>query len=161
MLICMNLVDFQSLRNGLQINAVPATAQVRGTFEVALREELLATGAFTDVEVGTTDEKDHLLVVLANHAAGLTEHEVSLAVEWAWSAVAFHHWQANGLLVEDGHVEFQAATLDRPGGRYLTLHLVSQRAEVAEPVPAGHTSLLSAQRMAHAPAAARAYAHSA
>lgn len=159
----MNLVDFQNLRNGLQLNAVPATSQVRRTFEVAVREELLATGAFTSIEVGSTDEKDHLLVVLATHAPGLTEDEVSLAVEWAWGAVAFHHWQANGFLMEDGHVEFQAATLDRPAGRYVTLHLVSQRAAVAteDAVPAGHTSLMPAQRAVPAPAAERTYAHSA
>lgn len=154
----MNLVDFQSLRNGLQLNGVPATSQVRRTFEVGLREELMATGAFTSVEVGSTDEEDHLLVVLATHAPGLSEHEVSLAVEWAWGAVAFHHWQANGLLTEDGHVEFQAATLDRPAGRYVTLHLVSQRA--AESVPAGRTSLLPGRRAA-ARAAVRDLAYSA
>lgn len=158
MLNGMNLVDFQNLRNGLQINAVPATSQVRRTFEVALREELLATGAFTSLEVGSTDEADHLLVVLATHAPGLTEAEVALAVEWAWGSVAFHHWQANGLLTEDGHVEFQAATLDRPAGRYVTLHLVSQAAH--DVVPAGSTSLMPAQRVAPAPAA-RTYAHSA
>jgi hypothetical protein len=158
----MNLVEFHKLRSGLQMNAGPATAQVRRTFETALREELLATGAFTSLEVGSTDEENHLLVVLATHVPGLSEDEVSLAVEWAWGAVAFHHWQAGSWLTDDGHVEFQAATLDRPAGRYVTLHLVSQRAEVpaGAQVPAGHTSLLAGQRVV--PATAQpAYARSA
>lgn len=128
----MNLVAFQSLRRGLQLNAVPATSQVRSVFETALREELLASGVFTDLEVGSTDAADHLLVALGSFRADVTEDEVARAVQYAWSAVAFHHWQAHAFLTDDGHVEMQAATLDRPGGRYLTLHLVVERS----PVPA-------------------------
>jgi hypothetical protein len=141
----MNLVAFQSLRRGLQLNAAPATSQVRAVCEAALRAELLATGVFTDLEVGSTSAADHLLVVLGGFRADVSEDEVARAVQYAWSAVAFHHWQSHAFLTEDGHVEMQAATLDRPGGRYLTLHLVversaapvvpQQRAEAA-PMPA-------------------------
>lgn len=129
----MNLAAFQGLRRGLQINAAPATSQVRSVFEDALRQELLASGVFTELEVGSTDAADHLLVALGSFSADADEEQVSAAVRSAWAAVAFHHWQAHAILTEDGHVELQAATLDRPAGRYLTLHLVVQRTEV--PVP--------------------------
>ena len=40
----------------------------------------------------------------------------------------FHHGEAQAFLTDDGHAEMQAAPLDRPVGRYLTVHLVAQRA---------------------------------
>lgn len=126
----MNLAAFQNLRRGLQMNAAPATSQVRSVFETALREELLASGVFTDLEVGSTDAADHLVVVLGTFRADAIEDDVARAVQYAWASVAFHHWQAHAFLTDDGHVELQAATLDRPGGRYLTLHLVVERSAV-------------------------------
>ena len=63
----MNLVAFQSLRNGLQRNAAPATSQVRKVVEAGLREELLASGLFDDVEVGSCEDGERLLVALCTY----------------------------------------------------------------------------------------------
>lgn len=123
----MNLADFQGIRRGLQINAVPVTSQARSVFEDALRQELLASGVFTDLEVGSTGEEEHLLVALGGYRADVRDDEVAGVVQRAWTEIAFDHWQAHAFLSDEGHVELQAATLDRPGGRYLTLHLVVQR----------------------------------
>ncbi len=128
----MNLSAFQSLRSGLQLNAGPATSQVRNVFETALREELLASGAFVDLEVGSTDVADHLLVALGTSRHGIAQDDIVRAVERAWAACAFHYWQAHAFLTAEGHVELQAATLDRPGGRYVTVHLVAQEAAAPE-----------------------------
>lgn len=128
----MNLAAFQNLRRGLQMNAAPATSRVRSVVEDALRQELLASGLFADLEVGSTGVEDHLLVVLGSFRADVDDARVAAAVERAWAAVAFHHWQAHAFLTADGHVELQAATLDRPGGRYLTLHLVVERVAGAD-----------------------------
>lgn len=152
---CMNLAAFQNLRRGLQMNAVPATSRIRSVVEDGLRQELLASGLFADLEVGSTDAEDHLLVVLGSFRADVPDARVISAVEQAWAAVAFHHWQAHAFLTADGHVELQAATLDRPSGRYVTLHLVLERAAAlagavtadpvaADPVAAG--SALPRQR---------------
>lgn len=124
----MNLIAFQSLRNGLQMNAAPATSQVRKVLEAGLREELLASRLFEDVEIGSSDDADRLVLALCTYSAGVDDEVSARAIERAWSALAFDHWEAHAFLVEDGHVELQAATLDRPGGRYLTVHLVAQRA---------------------------------
>lgn len=143
----MNLAAFQNLRRGLQMNAAPATSRVRSVFEDGLRQELLASDLFADLEVGSTDAEDHLLVVLGSFRADVDDARVTAAVEAAWGAVAFHHWQAHAFLTADGHVELQAATLDRPGGRYLTLHLVVERAAV----PVGADAVLPQQRTETAP----------
>jgi hypothetical protein len=134
MLLGMNLVAFQGLRNGLQMNAAPATSQVRKVVEIGLREELLASGLFEDVEVGSSDDADRLVLALCTYRAGVTEDEARWAIERAWSAIAFHHWQSHAFLTDEGHVELQAATLDRPAGRFVTLHLVAQAAAPAETV---------------------------
>lgn len=126
----MNLTAFQSLRRGLQLNAGPASSQARRVFEVALREELLASGVFVTLEVGSSDEADHLLVALGSFRADVDQAVVVAAVERAWDTVAFHHWSGHAFLTEDGHVELQAATLDRPNGRYVTFHLVVERSAV-------------------------------
>ncbi len=134
------------------MNAAPATSQVRSVFEVALRQELLASGLFAELEVGGTDAEDHLLVAIGSFRADAGDAEVAAAVELAWATVAFHHWQAGAFLVEDGHVELQAATLDRPAGRYVTLHLVAERL----PAPVATDTVLPRQRYEAAPVRALA-----
>jgi hypothetical protein len=124
----MNIAAFQSLRNGLQMNAAPATTQVRKVIERGLREELIASGVFEDVEIGGSDDPDRLVLALGTFRADADDETAVLAVEQAWRALAFDHWQACAFLTEDGHVELQAATLDRPAGRFVTVHLVAQRA---------------------------------
>jgi hypothetical protein len=132
----MNIAAFQSLRNGLRLNAAPATTQVRRIVERGLREELLDSGFFEEVEVGGSDDPDRLVLALGAFRAEVDDETVALAVERAWGALAFDHWQAYSLLTEDGHVELQAATLDRPAGRFVTVHLVAQRAvDPVRPMP--------------------------
>jgi hypothetical protein len=123
----MDVAAFQSLRHGLRVNAAPATTQVRRIIERGLREELLASGVFMEIEVGGSDDADRLVLALATFGADVDDETVALAVERTWTALAFDHWQAHSLLVEHGHVELQAATLDRPAGRFVTVHLVAQR----------------------------------
>ena len=147
----MNLAAFQSLRAGLQRNAAPATSQVRKIVESGLREGLLATGVFDDVEVGGSGDDDRLVVALCAFPADVDDLAAAVAVERAWSALAFPYWQAHAFLAEDGHVELQAASLDRPGGRYVTLHLVAQRA--GAPAASGET--VPAQRGLENAASAR------
>ncbi len=124
----MNLAAFQILRNGLKMNAAPATAQARRAFETGLREELLATGLFEDIEVGSSDDADRHVVALGTYRADVDDDATVLAIQLAWAGLAFHHWEAHAFLTADGHVELQAATLDRPGGRFVTVHLIAQRA---------------------------------
>lgn len=127
----MNLTAFQLLRDGLQANGAPARAQVRQAAAASLHRELEHLGVLDEIEVGTTEQADHLLVVLGTFRSHLAEEQVARAVEHAWDAVAFGHWESHAFLVEDGHVELQGATMDRPAGDFLTLHLVVNRSDVA------------------------------
>lgn len=138
MLVGMRLVAFQMLRSGLQMNAAPVTSQVREVVETGLLEELDATGLFEEIEVGSSDDPSRLVLALCTFRADVSEAEAERAIERAWTALAFHHWSAHAFLTEDGHVELQAATLDRPGGRFVSVHLVAQRAAapVLQLVPA-------------------------
>ena len=156
----MNLSAFQSLRSGLQLNAGPATSQVRNVFEAALHEELLASGAFVDLEVGSTDVADHLLVALGTFRHGIAQGDIVRAVERAWAACSFHYWQAHSFLTAEGHVELQAATLDRPGGRYMTLHLVVREAVAPEDL-APVTAMPEQRRTVGQSAEVRELAHTA
>lgn len=160
MLVDMNLVDFQRLRCGLKLNAAPAMSPVRKAMEAGLREELLRSGLFADLEIGGTHEVDHLLVALGTFRHGVSDQQVAHAIQRAWAAVAFHHWQAHAFLIQDGHVELQAATLDRPAGHYVTLHLVAQMSEApAEASPVAN--LPEQRRTSGASAGAVGLAHSA
>lgn len=124
----MKLGAFQTLRSGLQLNAVPVTSQVRALLETGLREELTAAGLFEAVEIEGSDDPDRLVLGLCVFRSEVSEEEAMVAVERAWTALAFHHWSAHTFLTDEGHVELQAATLDRPGGRFASVHLVAQRA---------------------------------
>lgn len=127
----MKIGAFQTLRSGLQLNAVPVTSQVRAVLETGLREELTASGIFEEVEIEGSDDPDRLVLGLCVFRSEVSEEEVMLAVERAWTALAFHHWSAHAFLTDDGHVELQAATLDRPAGRFASVHLVALRAAEA------------------------------
>lgn len=153
MLSGMNLVAFQGLRSGLKMNAVPATSQVRRVVEVGLRSELLASGLFEVVEVGRSDDANRLVLALCTYNAGVTEDEARWAIERAWAAVSFDHWSSHAFLTEQGHVELQAATLDRPAGRFVTVHVVAQAAGLEETsLPqqrSGHDEVAPALVLAH------------
>src|SRR5512144_25569 len=123
----MRLSDFQKLRTGLHANAAPVLPGVKQAFLSGLTKALLATGVFEGVEVGSSDEPDRLLLALCTFREEVPDDEVVRAVEEAWLTVAFRHWSAHAFLTEDGHVELQAASLNRPGGYFVSAHVVAQR----------------------------------
>lgn len=141
----MKIGAFQTLRSGLQLNAVPVTSQVRAVLETGLREELTASGIFEEVEIEGSDDPDRLVLGLCAFRSEVSEEEVMLAVERAWTALAFHHWSAHAFLTDEGHVELQAATLDRPGGRFASVHLVALRAAGAAGAATGETAEMAHQ----------------
>lgn len=141
----MKIGAFQTLRSGLQLNAVPVTSQVRAVLETGLREELTASGIFEEVEIEGSDDPDRLVLGLCVFRSEVSEEEVMLAVERAWTALAFHHWSAHAFLTDEGHVELQAATLDRPGGRFASVHLVALRAAGAAGAATGEAAEMAHQ----------------
>ncbi|HLN77795.1 MAG TPA: hypothetical protein VK204_12180 [Nocardioidaceae bacterium] len=99
--------------------------------ESILRDVFTDSGLFDTVEVEHTDDPDRLLVSLCQYHPNLSEHDVADAVEELWGQRVSHpFWEAHSTWVDDGHVEFEAATREGPHGHYVTVHLVAQRSPV-------------------------------
>jgi len=127
----MRLMDYRTLRTGVQLNARPGTAADLRPIARDLERELTATGLFTNVEVDHTDNVDHLVVAMASFDATLTEEQVALRLEDVWNGrMRFGYWAIHSTLVTKNQVELQGATLAHLGGPYITLHVVAQKVAV-------------------------------
>ncbi len=99
--------------------------------EKSLRNELEASEFFSKVEVEQTENPDSLVIGLCEYRPELDEQTVASRLEDLWRhAVAYQFWEAHTTYVEVSHVEFEAATRPDSTGRYVTVHLVAQRAQV-------------------------------
>jgi hypothetical protein len=134
----MNLIDFQKLRSGLQMNAYPGARDALSAVENSFREVLMASGAFEDVEVEHTDDPDRLVIALCRFRPELAERDIAELVASAWhDRIRYTYWDASAVLVDDEHVEFQAASRNSQTGHYVTVHMVAQKAAVpAQRTPA-------------------------
>lgn len=129
----MDLVQFHKMRTAVQGNAYPGSGRDLTSMEETLRDLLLTSGVFDEVEVEHTDDPDQLVIALCHFKPDLSERDVAQLVERLWEQrVRYPFWEAHAVLVGEEHVEFEAATRDSTAGHYVTVHLVAQRA----PVPA-------------------------
>lgn len=129
----MDLVQFHKMRTAVQGNAYPGSGRDLTSMEETLRDLLLTSGVFHEVEVEHTDDPDQLVIALCHFKPDLSERDVAQLVERLWEQrVRYPFWEAHAVLVGEEHVEFEAATRDSTAGHYVTVHLVAQRA----PVPA-------------------------
>ena len=126
----MRLMDFHTLRSGVQLNAPPAPGRALTALEGFLRGQLTKTGLFDTVEVEHTDDPDRLLVALCQYRQTLSEYDVADVVEGLWDRIRYPYWEAHTTAVDDGHVELQAATREGALGHYVTVHLIAQRSQV-------------------------------
>src|SRR4051794_13960537 len=60
----MNTLMFRRMRSAIQSNASPGRDDQLQTVEEALREVLMASGLFEEVEVEHTDDPDRLVIAL-------------------------------------------------------------------------------------------------
>ena len=127
----MKLMHFHTLRSGVQINASPATEQALVAMETDLRDALGDSGLFDSVEVEHTDDPDQLVIALCKFLPFFTEDDVARHLERIWGdRVSYPFWEAHAFHVENGHVEFEAATRHSSAGHYVTVHLVAQKASI-------------------------------
>jgi hypothetical protein len=127
----MQLGHFQTLRSGVQRNASPVQERALVAMERILRDLLSHDGVFDRVEVGHTDDPDQLLVGLCQFRPDVPDADVIAVVERLWeTGLRFPFWEAHTTLAGDGFVELEGATRESVVGRYLTVHLVAQRASV-------------------------------
>lgn len=127
----MDLMAFHKLRSGVQGNAIPGSLKELATVEKNLREMLMTSGIFEDVEVEHTSDPDRLVVALCHFAPEYSEADIAEVMEWMWQdRVSYPYWEAHSLLVDNAHVEFQAATRAGDSGHYVTVHMVAQRVHI-------------------------------
>ena len=126
-------MTFHKYRTAVQQNAAPGDAGELSALERELRDALCSSGLFVSVEADHTDNPDELVIALCDYQPDLTEDEVARRIEAAWNGgVAYPFWEAHSFLIDDSHVEFLGATRPDSRGRYVTVHLVAQKARVPE-----------------------------
>lgn len=122
---------FRKLRSGVQGNAAPGSSKDLEIVEKTLREMLMSSGIFMDVEVEHTNDPDRLVVALCRFAPEYSERDIAEVMEWMWQdRVSYPYWEAHSLLVDKAHVEFQAATRTGSNGHYVTVHLVAEQVRI-------------------------------
>ena len=127
----MDLLQFHRMRTAVQDNAYPAKEGELEPVERSLRDLLMASGVFEEVEVEHTNDPDQLVIALCKFLPYFTERDVARHLERIWAdRVSYPFWEAHGIHVEDEYVEFEAASRHSSGGHYVTVHLVAQKARI-------------------------------
>jgi hypothetical protein len=127
----MDLLQFHKMRKAIQGNAYPGSGKDLATMEDNLRDLLMASGMFEEVEVGHTDDPDQLVIALCHFKPDFSEVDIAREVEDMWGdRVRYPYWEAHSLLVDTEFVELEAATRNSNTGHYVTLHMVAQKAAI-------------------------------
>jgi len=127
----MDLLQFHKMRTAIQHNASPGTGQEVAGFETSLRAMLLDSGLFESVEVEHTQDEDQLVIALCQFRPFYADRDVSGRLEQLWEdRVRYPFWEAHSMSVQEGHIEFEAATRQSSAGHYVTVHLVAQKAGI-------------------------------
>jgi hypothetical protein len=137
----MELMQFQKLRGGLRINVSPAQGDTLEAVGARLRSLLMSSTIFGNVEVEITDNPDTLVIGLVNYRRELSEQDIVNYLEKAWTdELRYLGWDAHAFLVEDGHVELQAATMHGDASHFVTLHVVATAGATSGAIPSQRTS---------------------
>ena len=127
----MNLLMFHRVRTAIQENANPGTGAELVSVETKLRDMLMASGIFEEVEVEHTDDPDQLVIALCQFRPFYTERDVAQRLEAIWGErVRYPFWESHALTTDKGFVEFEAASRESESGHYVTVHLIAQRAGI-------------------------------
>lgn len=127
----MDLLHFHKMRKAIQDNAYPGSGTDLATMEGNLRDLLMASGVFEDVEVEHTDDPDQLVIALCQFRPELDENDIAGYIQELWSdRVRYPFWEAHSLIVDQEQVELEAATRASGDGHYVTVHLVAQKARI-------------------------------
>ena len=127
----MDLMSFHRMRTAIQVNASPGTGTELERVEATLRDMLMDSGVFEDVEVEHTDNPDQLVIALCTFRPFYNERDVAERLEEIWAdRVRYPFWEAHAIRAGDDHVEFEAASRASHEGHYVTVHLVAQKAEI-------------------------------
>lgn len=133
----MELLHFHTLRKGVQTNAYPGTERELAPLRAGLQQALVESGLFDDVEVAATDDPNQLVIGLCHFPEGVTEQDIAAYIERVWNdRLRYPLWEAHAVILDEDHVEFEAATRQSTTGHYVTVHLIAQKARIpAQRVP--------------------------
>ncbi len=127
----MNTVQFHVMRQALLDNASPSRHSDLATVESSLRGLLLESGLFDLVEVERTDDPDRLVIGLCMFKQQFSAVDIARYLTRAWTGrVAYPFWEAHTVQVDRDFVELEAATRQGSGGRFVTVHLIAQKAMI-------------------------------
>jgi hypothetical protein len=127
----MNLLMFHRVRTAIQENASPGSGAELETVETTLRDLLMSSGVFEEVEVEHTDDPDRLVIALCQFRPFYTERDVAQRLEAIWGErVRYPFWESHALSLDQDFVEFEAASRVSENGHYVTVHLIAQRAGI-------------------------------
>jgi hypothetical protein len=130
----MDLTSFHKLRLAVQENANPAPSEHAVLLQQHLQHQLVASGLFSDVELGRTDDVDRLVIGVCRCAEGILPWEAGVGVEQIWQrASANAVWEAHFLGSSDSLMELEGAMTVTESGQYITVHLVAEPATVTQP----------------------------
>ena len=114
------------LRAALTTNLPPASGALIDAAASRLRQRLVSSVMFTQVEVEVTEDPKRLLVAMVHYKPGMPERQVSSFLEAVWiSELRLPGLDIFHFLAEDGHVELESVTGDQESGYFLSLHLIA------------------------------------
>ena len=129
----MDRVEFVQLREAMTVNLPPASGAQTADAAAKLRRRLVSSVMFAEVEVEVTEDPERLLIAMVRFRPGTPERQVASFLEAVWiTELRLDGLDVFNLLVEDGHVEFEAATGDRDSGYFLSLQLIALEGEAAD-----------------------------
>ena len=121
------------LRDALTANLPPASGALLDAAASRLRRRLVSSVMFAQVEVEVTEDPERLLVALVRFRPGTPGRQVSSFLEAVWiTELRLSGLDVFNFLVEEGHVELEAATGDHDAGYFLSLQLIALEGEAAD-----------------------------
>lgn len=127
----MDLTQFHRMRTAVQDNAFPGKEDDLITVEKSLRDLLMSSGVFEEVEVEHTNDPDQLVIALCKFLPYFKEADVARHLERIWGdRVSYPFWEAHAVSIQDAFVEFEAATRAGSTGHYVTVHLVAEQGRI-------------------------------
>ena len=130
----MRIAEYSTMRRAVQSNAPAPDPAAVAALETDLRAALLATGLFHSVEVGSTDDRDRLVIGMVGFAPEVDIQHAAQVLTRLWTKqVAYGFWHAETVRVDKTQVELQGATRFSISGHYATVHLIAQEAPAPAP----------------------------
>lgn len=129
----MRLATFHQLRAAVQENGSPGAPKHLTEVAGKLCDMLSNTGLFEWFEVGTTDDPDRLVIGMCHLKPETSDIVAAQRLEAIWSnGLLRPNWGAHVVILEEGHVELEGATMVSDRGNYVTLHVLATKTRVPE-----------------------------